>query len=242
MKHSTRFRFSLLAAFLFARVAGAQEAAAETPDANALLQDMARTYAEAASYSDVNSAVYRNRDGSERLTVSFRIWFARPDRFRVDAESKSPSSSAPRREALWTDGKTIRGWASDKPVSILAKMQLAGSGMFGTYAYHVPTLLEESYGARRRLHELTAPKLVGEEAVEGVDCYKVSGAWSGDNYRIWIGKEDHLVHKIEATYSDHELAEIHREIVIDQPIDPEIFRFAPEEEAAPKKPNKESKK
>ena len=242
MKESTRFLLLFFAAIFFARAALGQEVLSEAPDATALLQEMAKTYAAAESYSDVCSAVYRNRDGSERLSVTFRIWFLRPSSFRVDAESKTPSSTKPRREVLWTDGTTIRRWASDKPVSILAKMQLAGSGMFGTYAYHVPTLLQESYGARQRLHELTGAKLVGMDPVEGVDCYEVSGDWSGDSYRVWIGREDHLVHKIVATYADHELEEIHREIVLGQPIDPEIFRFAPEEEAVPKKQRKESKK
>lgn len=240
MKQSMRFLPSLLAGIYFASIAAAQEVGVEAPDAAALLQEMAKTYAAADSYSDASSALYRNRDGSERLAVTFRIWFVRPSSFRVDAESKSPNSATARREVLWTDGTTIRRWASDKPVSTLAKMQLAGSGMFGTYAYHVPTLLNESYGARRRLYELTAPKLVGVEAVEGVECYEVSGDWSGDSYRVWIGKEDHFVHKIVATYADHELEEIHREIVIGRPIDRGIFRFAPEEEALPKK--KESKK
>ncbi len=242
MIQSTRLLFPFFAVLFSIVAAVGQEVAVEAPDAAALLQEMAKTYAAADSYSDVSSAVYRNRDGSERLSVRFRLWFVRPSDFRVDAESKSPDIGTARREVLWTDGSTIRRWASDKPVSTLAKMQLAGSGMFGTYAYHVPTLLQESYGARRRLQELTGAKLVGVETLEGVECYEVSGDWSGDSYRVWIGKEDHLVHKIVATYSDHELEEIHREIVIDQAIDPEIFRFAPEEEAVPKKPKKESKK
>lgn len=242
MKESTRFLLPFAAAIIFARAAIGQDAATNAPDASALLQEAAKTYAAAESYSDVSSAIYRNRDGTERLAVTFRLWFLRPSSFRVDAESKTPSSTKPRREVLWTDGTKIRRWASDKPVSILAKMQLAGSGMFGTYAYHVPTLLQESYGARRRLHELTETKVVGIDPVEGVDCYEVSGNWTGDQYRVWIGREDHLVHKIVATYADHELEEIHREIVLGQPINPEIFRFAPENEAMPPKPGKDAKK
>ncbi|MEP6821035.1 MAG: DUF2092 domain-containing protein [Chthoniobacterales bacterium] len=242
MKQSTRLLLPFFAVIFFVGDALGQEVAVEAPDAAALLQEMAKTYAAADSYSDVSSAVYHNRDGSERLSVTFRIWFVRPSSFRVDAESKSPNSTTARREVLWTDGTTIRRWATDKPVSTVAKMQLAGSGMFGTYAYHIPTLLKESYGARRRLQELTGPKLVGVEELEGVACYQMSGDWSGDSYRVWIGREDHLVHKIMATYSDHDLEETHREIVLGQPIDPEIFRFAPEEEGVQKKAKKESRK
>ncbi len=241
MKQSTHFLLPFLAVRLLTATTFGQDVAVEAPDAAGLLREAEKTYAAVESYSDVSSAVYRNRDGSERLSVTFRIWFVRPASFRVDAASTTPGGSTARREVLWTDGATIRRWASDKPVSILAKMQLAGSGMFGTYAYHVPTLLQERYGGRQRLHELTEPKLVGSETVEGVECYEVSGAWSGDKYRVWIGKTDHLIHKIIATYSDHELEEVHREIVLGQSIPPEIFRFAPEEEM-PLKPKKESKK
>ena len=107
--------------------------------------------------------------------------------------------------------------------------------MFGTYAYHIPTLLEASYGAGRRLQDLTEPQIVGEEVFENVPCSRVRGYWEGDTYEVWLGKEDHLVHKIVAIYSDHELEEIHRAIALDQPIPKETFRFAPEETVSQRK-------
>ncbi len=205
------------------------------PPAETLLREMEQTYAQAATYADTSTAMYRNRDGTDRLMVEFRLWFARPGRFRVDARSKTPASPEARREVLWTDGATIRTWASDKAVASRPKVQLAGSGMFGTYAYHIPTLLDASYGAGRRLHELTEPEVTGEEIFEGINCHRIRGRWSGDTYELWLGKADHLVHKIVATYADHTLEEIHREIVLDQPIAAEVFLFAPEKEAPPKK-------
>ena len=198
MKQLTR-NFRLACALLFgAGTLGAQDVSVEPPDAHALLKEMAESYAAVTTYSDVGTAIYRNADGSENLSVKFRLWLARPGSFRVDAESTKPGSKSARREVLWTDGRTIRRWATHRPVSTLPRVQLVGSGMFGTYAYHVPTLLEVKYGAKRRLNDLTLPKLVGSEAINGVDCYEVSGQWEGDKYSIWIGKEEHRVRKMVA--------------------------------------------
>lgn len=234
MKNSARYLF--LGLLLLARSVAAQttEKAEEAPTAATLLEEMEKTYAAVQSYTDKSSALYRNRDESERLAVEFRLWFERPSSFRVDAESKSPGSTEMRREVLWADGVITRSWSTDKPVANLPRVQIARSGMFGTYAYHVPTLLEPNYGSRR-LNELSEPQVVGEEVFEDVDCHLIRGKWDGDAYEVWLGKEDHLVHKILATYADHTLEEVHREITLDQPIAKDVFYFAPEKEALPKK-------
>ena len=209
--------------------------AGPTPDkrAEGLLALMAQAYADMESYSDTSTAIYRNRDGSERLHVDFKIWFARPNEFRIDASSKTATSKAPRREVMWTNGPAVRSWASDKAVTSSAKVKIIGSGMFGTYAYHIPTLLEESYGGAQRLHNMTAPAFVAEEEVAGVRCYRIRGSWVGDEYEVWLGTADNLVRKITAKYRDHQLEETHRDISVNQPIDKEVFRFSPEEEKLP---------
>jgi len=221
---------SLLAASVRAPVAHAQT---DTPTAGALLQKMASTYAEAHSYTDNSVANYRNPDGSERLAVEFKTWFARPAHFRIDAKSTRPGGGTPRREVMWSDGSMARSWASDKPVSSRPKVQLAGSGMFGTYAYHVPTLLDASFGGTKRLHDMTSAELAGEENFEGTDCYRIRGEFQGSPYELWLGKADHVVRKLIAKYRDHEMEEIHREINLNSAISLKVFRFAPELEAVP---------
>lgn len=194
---------------------------------------MQSAYAEIQSYTDRSVAIYRNPDGSERLHADFRIWFIRNASFRIDAESRNPDGALPRREVMWTQDGTVRSWTSGKAVAIRPKVQFVGSGMFGAYAYHVPTLLDENYGSGTRLHEIASPELVGEETFEDIACVRVRGSWHGDDYELWIGKSDHLIHKLHAESSDHALEEIHREIRIDQPIPSAVFRFAPEGEAQP---------
>lgn len=231
---STRILFCPLIAIVVALLAAPSAFAQADPlTPESILQKTEEAYRDLNSYSDTGVANYRNPDGSDRLTVEFRIWFARPSAFRIDAQSKAPASKTPRREVMWTDGSVVRTWATDKTVSSQSKVQIAGSGMFGTYAYHVPTLLEASYGGERRIHNLNAPKLVGEETFEGTDCFRIAGEWQGAAHELWIGKADHLIRKLVAKYRDHEMEEIHRDVAPNVAIPLEVFRFAPETEAAP---------
>lgn len=215
---------------------------AQQPDTSAqsVLRQMERAYAAAQSYSDDSTANYRNPDGSPRSTVSFKIWFTRPALFRIDALSSRPEGEPPRREVMWADGEKARAWSLGKPVVNLDRIQIAGSRMFGTYAYHVPTLLEASFGGKKRLHELDSATLAGEEAVEGTECYRIRGEFHGDPYEIWVSKADFLVRKIVATYAGNVMEETHRNVSLNQPIPPDVFKFAPENEAVPPPARKEA--
>ena len=239
MQFPSRFLVTLASVLLFVSARSVHSQAVALP-ADSLLQDMAAAYTKAQSYSDKGVATYHQRDGGEGVTANFQIWFARPGSIRVDAESTQPGA-VPKREVLWSDGTNTRTWATGKPVSTHAKVKIAGSGLFGAYAYHIPSLLDASYGARRRLHQLSGVALVGEEIFEGVNCHHLRGQWEGDDYEVWIGSADHLVRKIVATYSDHKLEEIHRDIHVDQSIPKTTFQFAPENETVAKKPMESSK-
>lgn len=201
--------------------------------ADALLKRMEAAYGALASYSDVTAVKYRNPDGTDRSTVEFKMWFARPARFRADAQTTRPDGSVLKREVMWTDGQNARSWATGKAVTNLTKIQLAGSGMFGTYAYHIPTLLEPSYAGKKRLHELGSPTLLGEEVVEGTECYRIQGQFFADPYEVWLGKRDLLVRKLVASYAGNQMEEIHRNVEVNGPIAGELFKFAPENEAGP---------
>ncbi len=219
------FFFGLLLALALPVAAPAQE-----PSADFILAEMEKTYAALRSYADTSTVRFRNPDESDGAQVEFRLWFARPQFFRIDASTRATPDAAPVREVMWFDGETARTWATGKTVVTRSKIQLAGSKMFGTYAYHIPTLLEKSYAGPIRLSDLTAPTLVENEAIDGVDCHHLRGAWQGDDYEVWIGQADHLVRKLSANYSGYRMEETHREIKTNEPIPPAVFRFAPEDE------------
>ena len=207
----------------------------ETSAAKSVLEKMAAKYAAMKSYSDTTSVHYRNPDGGEGASAECKIWFDRPVWFRIDGESRRAPDAPPKREVLWCDGKTARSWTTTRAVTLLNKIQLAGSKMFGTYAYHIPTLLEQSYGGPRRLNQLDSPELASEETIDGVECLHVRGKWTGDPYEVWLGKNDFVVRKITAIYGGYGMEELHRNIVIDRPIPIETFQFEPEKEKTPVK-------
>src|SRR5688572_19013502 len=128
-----RVWIALLAALHVAFAASARAQLVESPGAaESLLKRMEAAYTALASYSDVTSVKYRNPDGTDRSNVEFKMWFARPARFRADAETMRPDGAPAKREVMWTDGQNARSWATGKAVTNLTKIQLAGSGMFGT--------------------------------------------------------------------------------------------------------------
>ncbi|MDQ6861226.1 MAG: DUF2092 domain-containing protein [Verrucomicrobiota bacterium] len=206
-----------------------------SPPAETVLQEMEQTYRALRSYADTSAVAFRNPDETEGARVEFKIWFTRPHFFRLDATTHSTPEAKPLREVMWFDGQAARMWSTTMPVVTRSKIQLAGSKMFGSYAYHIPTLLEPSYAGPKRLNELTSPTLLEDEQVDGTDCYHVRGEWLSDPYELWIGKGDHLVRKILASYHGYLMEETHRELKPNLPIDPATFRFAPEEEMGPAK-------
>lgn len=210
-------------------------AARAEEEAASLLKKMQAAYSAVSSYSDEISVHFRNPDLSAGAQAEGKVWFQRPSLFRIDAQSRRAPDAPPKREVMWADGKSVRSWSTTNPVSTHAKVQLAGSKMFGTYAYHVPTLLDASFGGPRRLHQLDDPTMNGEEIFEGTDCYRIRGTWLGDPYEVWLGKNDFFVRKINADYKGYGMEEIHRHIAIDQNIPKEAFQFAPEKDAAPAK-------
>jgi outer membrane lipoprotein-sorting protein len=206
-----------------------------TPTAESLLKKMEATYAAGKSYHDSISVHFRNPDGAEGAEAECKVWFQRPDFFLIDGQLRRAPGVPPTREVIWSNKSGARAWSTTNPVTSSPKVQIAGSKMFGTYAYHIPTLLEASYGGPRRLHQLDSPTLAGEETFGGVECYRISGTWQGDAYEVWLGKADSLVRKIHANYKGYEMEEIHRDISLNPDIPAKTFDFAPEGDIVPKK-------
>jgi hypothetical protein len=227
----TRLLFLIISS-AFLALCEVQAADVETTTAPALLERMGARYAALRSYTDTISVHFRNPDGAPGASAECKVWFARPSFLRIDGESRRAPDAPARREVIWSDGESARAWSTSRAVTLLGKIQLAGSKMFGTYAYHIPTMLDRSFGGERRLNQLGSPTIAGDEQAEGVNCHHVRGDWLGDPYEVWLGKDDLLVRKITADYKGYLMEEIHRDIAVDQPIARKIFQFAPEQEDA----------
>ncbi|MDQ6912089.1 MAG: DUF2092 domain-containing protein [Verrucomicrobiota bacterium] len=226
-----KMKLILSIAFLCSSVTLARAQVVETA-AKSILEKMAATYAAMQSYSDTIIVHYRNPDGTEGGNAECKIWFDRPIWFRIDGESRMTPDAPPKREVIWCDGKTTRSWTTARAVTTLSHIQLAGSKMFGAYAYHIPTLLQKSYAGPRRLNNLDSPALAEEETIDGVECFHLRGKWFKDPYELWLGKNDYVVRKIAAIYRGYGMEELHRNIAINPTIPIETFQFEPEKEAA----------
>ncbi len=231
------FPMKRLAAFLLVSYVALDAAWSQevitTSMAEAVLRKMAEKYASLNSYSDTTTVHYRNPDGTDGASAQGNIWFQRPSLLRIDATSQPAPSAPVKREVIWSNGKSARSWTSESAVALLNKIQLAGSKMFGTYAYHIPTLLEPAFGGAKRLSDLDSPSLAANETIDGVECLHVRGNWLGDSYEVWLGKDDYIVRKIAAIYSGYGMEESHHDIALDQPIPLRTFQFEPERDVTP---------
>src|SRR5215213_1562387 len=91
----------------------------ETTTPEALLEKMARTYAGLKSYQDTTVAHFRNPNGSPGAQAECKIWFSRPNYFRIDGESRRAPDAPLRRDVIWADGKSARSWSTSRAVTAL---------------------------------------------------------------------------------------------------------------------------
>jgi outer membrane lipoprotein-sorting protein len=230
MKNIVRRTFLLIAS-LSAPVVQAQE---RDVAAESLLQHMAQAYAAVSSYSDSGSVHGNDKDGPDPSSVGFRIYFSRADGFRFDLTNNVGSPHfPPTHKVLWCKGKESYQWWQDFPEIVTNRDVFSGisgfTGISSRSAHNIPSLLETNFGWQEYLYQISSPKVVGDEVVDGTDCFRVRGKGrAGRTFEIWLSKSDYFVRKIKTTYPDLSHEEIHRGIEINQQISRNVFNLSPE--------------
>lgn len=198
-----------------------------------LLQRMAGAYDSVRTYAD-SGVVYDYRNGvREEASISFRIHYVRPGRIRFEMTDNVGSKYQPEDyRVLWSDGNATYSWWQSYPHLEPSRDVVTGisgfTGISRRSVHNIPSLLQTNFGWQEYLHQISAPRIVGEEVFEQVDCYRVEGKGRGERqFEIWVGKSDCLIRKILTTYPTFSSEEIHRGIAINQPISPEMLGFTP---------------
>lgn len=207
--------------------------AKQSPTVESVLKRMARSYHSLKSYSD-SGEVYDYRNGvRDAASKSFRIHFVRPDRLRFEMVDNIGSPYFPQDyQVLWSSGEaTYTWWQSYPQIQTCRDARDAVAQFTGISlrsAHNIPSLFQANFGWQEYLSQISSPKILGEEGFEGIDCYRIQGGGRGGReFELWIGKSDHLIRKIQTTYSGSSTEEIHRGIMINQPISPEQLTFMP---------------
>ena len=137
---------------------------------------------------------------------------------------------------LWFDGNQTRSWMRADPVLVTNVSIVNGifgfTGISSRTVHNIPSLLQTNWASQELLNRVASPKLLGDEAVNGADCYHISGVGkAGRRFEIWIGKADYLIRKVRTTstaFQDAWDEEVHQDITVNQKIPDKTFNLAPD--------------
>ena len=207
-------------------------------NAREIVARMMQTYAACASYQDegvYNAAFSRDSGGIELKSRPFKTYFVRPCLFRLEWKETRAAVKGPLLRVIWCDGNNTFFYRQPE---WLQREKGLGQGLHNTTSlaggpsYLVPVMLLPEVSTFLFIH-LKSLVVVGEERVQGVMCYHLSGryAWFLGSREIWVGKEDYLLHKSELGMRMKngylKAEEIHSDIRINIGIPNPIFNFQP---------------
>ena len=253
----------------FGNIALAQTVA---PNPQTILKRMIARYESVSSYQD--SGIVRVLPGDPTLIagseshrfqavmfrdetlVSFKIYYARPRKFRF--EWKSFFLQASRDAAIWSDRKQAYSWMPNVyprndgfTLSNRADLRFyieEAKGLSGGAVFLVPSLVMNDvsyFSFADMVNAITELSLIREEQFDGELCYVIKGKMYGTPWVLWVGKNSHLLRKTRTLYtggSFHEkmekgiretlmLEELHRDIKINVKISEKAFEYKPQVQA-----------
>ena len=165
-----------------------------------ILEEMARSYANARTYADRGVVVttFTPQGGGHSERRSFRTAFRRPQAFRYELHGETSGDDL----VIWQRTPPAkRFWSVEGPVETVdLEMAIAGAaGISGGSAVTVPRLLMPELIESWALTDLVDPAEAGREVVEGVDCVGVRGRHQPTHLTVWLGADDLLIRKIHQT-------------------------------------------
>lgn len=201
---------------------GADRAAPSDADAALVMRQVVAAYHSMSTYADIGTAVVHL--GSTEYRVDFETLFKRPGKLRFAwtvAYSRLPGKK--QTGLVWSDGATA--WASysfrgNKPQQ-KKDLEFAVAGATAASwmtAHTIPSLLSDQVGGIR-LDEMEGLRIAGEDIADGVASVVLVGYMrDGEERKLWVGKHDHLIRRIEERSKTGTREEVRRQIVLDQDI------------------------
>jgi outer membrane lipoprotein-sorting protein len=186
-------------------------------------------YHSISTYSDLGSAIVRFARSDLVFTVKFETLFKRPGRLRFAWTSESNSTPGYVQTGLiWCDGTTawknysFQGGKPEQKKSLDLIVAGATGASSGT-AHHIPRLLSDEVTGTR-LDELQDLKITGKDTADGVECIVVVGFYKNDGEcKVWIGREDHFIRRIEERSTQDTQEQVRTRIVVNQEISDSRF-------------------
>jgi hypothetical protein len=208
----------LVSLFLCLPCAGAELPVGD--DATAIIRDVVATYRGLSSYQDVGVSIQTLRSSprdpdTSRTTVRFSTLFDRDgpysfswtaiDNFSGEQEMESINS------CFWSDGskswyrEQFYGEKPDVKETSLQDASAASTGISHGTSHDIFRLLTNKVNGFR-FDQLRNLHVTRSEVVSRIDSYVVHGIYPyadvKDTVDLWVGKKDHLIHKLVETNPD----------------------------------------
>lgn len=192
--------------------------------ADRILGNVVAAYHSVSTYRDNGTAIIHLTDSDASYRVEFETLFKRPNKLRFAWTQRS--SRVPRykqRGVIWYDGVAAWSRYSVRGNKVVRKRDLevlvagATGASWGT-AHNVSALLCDEVGGTR-LDDLQSVRMIGSEAVGGVECVVLLGELpSGGERKIWVGRRDNLIRRIQERFGNVKLDEVLTKISVNRDI------------------------
>lgn len=217
------------AVFLFSAIR-AESATTNQPTPQDIIQKMYNAYSNLTSYSD--SGIVRtmvSAGGQSRVQMTwFSMIFKKPGYLLV--EWTVPAGGLKDTYVLWREKKDTFVY-SERLKQYRKDQSLAGT--IDTWKFnsggavrHVPCMLMKIMN-KQEFDDLTGLKITGFEKVGDIECGIISGARKESRVRLWIGKKDYLLRKMETSNALGSVVELHNGIKINEKIENSAVIFTP---------------
>lgn len=172
-----------------------------------IIQNMLRRYQAIESYEASGSTKITEIQDSNKSKddIPFALYFMRPGLMRLEW-STTDSSTKKRKNVLWSNGKETRLDVRAKELNTASSLEAGlrrASTLSNVAPYLIAHLLIDDEDAEETLLTMQQLNLLSSESVDGVDCYVITGDVSLEpplmTYKLWIGKKDLLLRKLQST-------------------------------------------
>lgn len=212
----------LLTLFIGCEIRNAPEVATGESDAAQVMRQVVETYHSFSTYADKGTAIVHLT--SLKYTVEFKTLFKRPARLRFEwTVERTEPPGLKQHGLIWSDG--TNAWASysfrGNKLEQKKDLDLAVAGATGAScdtAHTIPRLLADDVGGVR-LDEIQDLKILGNDTADGVECVVLVGHYRNvPERKIWVGRTDHLIRRIEDRSQVMTREEVRTQIVVNQEI------------------------
>jgi hypothetical protein len=217
----------LLTLFIGCEISNAPEVAPGESDPAQVMRQVVETYHSFSTYADQGRSIVHMTDLD--YSVEFKTLFKRPGRLRFAWTVERTESALKQHGLIWSDG--TNAWASysfrGNKLEPKKDLDLAVAGATGAswgIAHTIPRLLTDDVRGFR-LDELQELKIVGNDTVDGVECVVLVGHYASvpTECKMWVGRSDHLVRRIEERSEGMRREEVRTQIVVNQEISDSRF-------------------